>query len=356
MIGVAALQSAAPVPVTILTGFLGAGKTTLLNALLQHPSLSETAVMVNEFGEIGIDHALVDAVQDDMLVLSTGCICCAARGKLLDGFKSLMERRRAGQVWFDRIIVETTGISDPAPVLNAVLFDPDLLGIVRMGAVITVVDALGGTDNLMRYPEALRQVGVADAIVLSKIDLASRNDGPVRAVLERAIDALNPGVPIMASQDVGAVIATVLDPSLGFAGRKPGVRAGLDEAQHHHAETLRATCLRAGPIDIVRLHDFIQLLSRRCGAGLLRLKGLVATIEDPTRPLLVQVVGHMIHPSRRLPGWPDGDRRTRIVAITQGVEASSVSELWSDFFGPPAIDRPDAVALTSSLGSGPGLF
>lgn len=344
-----------PVPIALLTGFLGAGKTTLLEALLRQPAMARTAVLVNEFGEIGIDHLLVGTVERDMLVLNTGCVCCAARGDLIDSLKGLLAARGAGRIDFDRILIETTGTADPGPILNAVLLDPELSRLASIGPVIAVLDAACGTTVLDRHAEALRQVALADSVVLSKLDLLPLSVDRARAELQSRIKASNPTAPILVAQEIDAVVSAILEPDSGSA-REAVQLLPHHHSQHRHSGSLRATCLRAGVVRSGILRDFLRVLIGTEGRSLLRLKGLVATSGEPMRPLLVNVVGEVVHPSRRLPDWPDGDRCTRIVVITEGSEPQSVTDLWDAFFGLPTIDRPDGAALARSLEAGPGLF
>jgi G3E family GTPase len=335
--------TAGPVPVGVLTGFLGAGKTTLLNRLLADPAFAGTAVMVNEFGEIGIDHLLVEAVEGDMLVLTTGCICCAARGDLLSAVETLIERRPA--LGFDRILIETTGLADPGPILNALLLGPVLAGTARQAGLLALVSALDGCAVLDRHDEARRQAALADRILLTKSDLAPHN---VPALRQR-LAALNPDAPIGDARDAMPDLAL-----FEAGGPVRAVPHGHDH--HHHAADarIRSAVLETGPVDASRLAGFVSVLQDRHGAALLRLKGLAALRHDPDRPAVVQAIGHMLHPATRLDRWPDGDRRTRLVAILDEVDPAEVVALWDGFFGGPGIDRPDAAALMGD--EGPGLF
>ena len=331
---------AAPVPLGVLTGFLGAGKTTLLNRLLADPAFAGAAVVVNEFGEVGIDHLLVEAVEGDMLVLTTGCVCCAARGDLLAAVDGLLARQPA--LGFDRILIETTGLADPGPVINALLLGPVLAGTARLGGLLTLVSAVDGATALDRHDEARRQAALADRILITKADLAP---DAVERLRER-LAALNP------SAEIGDARGAAPDPALFDAAT--GVRPRPHGHHRHHAADarIRSVVLETGIVDAARLAGFVAALQGRHGAALLRLKGIAALLHDPGRPAVVQAVGHLLHPASRLDRWPDGERRTRLVAILDGVDPAEVSALWDGFFGGPAIDRPDAAALMGEGGAG----
>ena len=329
------------IDVGVLTGFLGAGKTTLLNRVLAEPGFGATAVIVNEFGEVGLDHLLVEAVSEDLLVLTTGCLCCAARGDLIAALDGLLARR--GALGFDRVVIETTGIADPGPILNAILLGPALGGGVRLGGVLTLVSAPDGMAVLDAHDEARRQVALADRILLTKTDLAPAAAG----ALDGRLAALNPTAPIADAREAP------LDAALFASGAARGL---APEGHHHHAADarLRSVVLDAGTVDAARLAGFVAALQARNGAALLRLKGVAALRHDPDRPTVVQAVGHVLHPATRLRGWPDGEPRTRLVAILDAVDPADVAALWANFFGGPAVDRPDAAALMDE--GNPGLF
>ena len=345
--------SAAATPVAVLTGFLGAGKTTLLNALLRRPEMSDAAVIVNEFGEVGIDHLLVDSVDGDLLTLTTGCLCCAARGDLVEALDDLFARRRGGRVGFVRIVIETTGLADPGPILSVLHGGPNRGWGIIEPRVATVVDASRGADPF-RSREAVHQLAAADLVVLSKTDLAESRDRDAIAGSLQSIHGIHPGVPVVLAQDADGVAAALMSATAEAAS---WTRPERPEAHdHHHLADVTSAVLRTGTVEERRLRLFLDLLTVRLGPDLLRLKGRVALSADPGRPIVIDAVGGEVYPGRTLEAWPDEDIGTRLVAIVRGQTPEPVIDLWASIFGPPRIDRPDAAALATGLGAGPGLF
>lgn len=335
-----------PIPATILTGFLGSGKTTLLNAYLR-AATEPAAVIVNEYGDVGLDHLLVSETRENMVLLENGCICCTVRGDLIAALRELAARRDAGEVpSFQRVVIETTGLADPAPVVHSLMNDLALVLRYRLDRVVTTVAAVPGCTTLDAFPEARKQVAFADAVVVTKADLASAD---ACAALECSLRRLNPGAPMLHVTDGHA------DPALfevgGFdpASRGGDVEAWLNAeavapAHHHHhdhhhdedcphcaAETarhdqeIRNFCvIRDAPIPWTVAAAWLQDLAATHGPDLLRMKGLLHVQERPEGPVVVHGVQHLFHPPAMLDAWPGADRRSRTVFITRGIPQATV--------------------------------
>jgi G3E family GTPase len=306
------------ISVSVVTGFLGSGKTTLIGRVLRDPAFARTAVIVNEFGEIGLDHDLIASSDETLLALTTGCLCCAVRSDLVATLLDLRARRAAGEIAFDRVLIETSGLADPAPILHALMTDADVARDYRLDTVLTVVDALHGEAALGRHPEARRQAALADRLALSKTDIA----GPAET-LRALLATLNPGAPLLLAPDVvPGFLFTAADPEARAARLAalpaPPVRTPFQRAQHTAGiETF--TLQRTQPVPALALTLLLQALAEHCGARLLRLKGLVDVAEMPGQPALIHGVQHVFAPPEFLPAWPSGDHTTRLVFITEGV-------------------------------------
>jgi len=330
--------------VSLLTGFLGSGKTTLLNRLLKRSDMGETAVLVNEFGDIGIDHSLVETVDESMVMLTTGCLCCAVQGDLARALRELFIRRVKGLVpEFRRVVIETTGLADPAPILHTLLNDPVVANRFQLDSVITTVDATHGRGQLDRHLEACKQAAVADRIVMTKTDLA---DAAAMDALAARIDAINPGAPIIRAAHGDVAPERLFGAGLyrpeaksfdvqdwlheeAFRGRAPHEHGSRHDHDHTHEEHDHAThrhddieafCLvRHEAIEWPAFVAWMQTLITHRGENLLRVKGIV-NITGESQPIVIHGVQHVLYPPVRLTRWPNGDRRTRIVFITRGLE------------------------------------
>lgn len=356
-------------PVSVLTGFLGSGKTTLLRHLLQSPAMARTAVVINEFGEVGLDHLLVAKASENMVVMDGGCLCCTIRGDLVDTLKDLFLKRVRGDIpEFDRVVIETTGLADPAPVIHTLMTDPLLNARFRLDGVVATVDAAHGMDQLDKQPESVKQAAVADRIVLTKTDVTEPD---VAAALRRRLRQLNPAAPVIEALFGAADPRTLFDAGLYNPDTKsPDVRRWLkeeayraagDEQDHdghdhedcghdhghdhehcdhehghcahdhdlnRHDDHIRAFCLVENePIEWNRFVDFMEALIDARGDQILRIKGLLNVIEA-AGPVVVHGVQHMFHPPVKLEDWPSDDRRSRVVFITRDVDDDEIAPLF----------------------------
>jgi G3E family GTPase len=364
------------VPVSILTGFLGAGKTTLLNRLIGDPWLADAALIINEFGDVGIDHLLVESSSDGIIELSDGCLCCTVRGELVDTLADLMDRMQTGRIRpFSRVVIETTGLADPVPVMQSVIGHPALGQSYRLEGLVTVVDAVNGLLTLAEHEEARRQVAVADTIVLSKTALAGNQDE-----LRSQLEALNPmarmvsaGQPDLAAQDLfdtGAYDPTErsLDVARWLSSDQDGHAHSHDHSGHHHGHghthdvnrhdrDIRAdSMVFERPIAPEALALFIDLLRSAHGPKLLRMKGIVKLSDNPSRPLVLHAVQSLMSEPVRLSAWPQGAaQETRLVVITRDMPKGFVEELFAGFANEPGIGRADRDALTDNPLAIPGM-
>jgi G3E family GTPase len=331
-------------PVMLLTGFLGSGKTTLLNAWLRSPELADAAVIVNEFGDVGIDHALIASSNDNTIELSTGCLCCTVRGDLVDTLRELQVKRATGEVRaFDRVIIETTGLADPAPVIQALMTMP-VARRFRLQQVVTAVDAVHGLTTLDAHLESVKQAAVADDIIVTKLDVGSPDIVP----LSERLKSLNPGArthrSTLGGPPLPSALATVdiYDPRtkgesvLAWLNAEAYAQHGADEtsgdhqhAHHHdvnrHSADIGSFCLQFDePLHWEHVANWLDALVIGHSDDLLRVKGIL-TVVGRDKPIVVQAVQRLFHPPFELPGWPSDDHRSRIVFITRGLSRDYIA-------------------------------
>lgn len=366
-----------PIPLSVFTGFLGAGKTTLLNRLLKDPAMSNAAVLVNEVGDIGIDHNLYEIVEEGVILLSSGCLCCAVRGDLVNSLENLLRARDNGRCKpFNRVVIETTGIADPASVIHIIMTQPYLTLRYRLDGVITLVDAVNGMKTLDAHEEALKQAAMADRIVITKTDLP---EGAAQlSALRARLRKLNPAAVVLEGQPPAAdlINAGLYNPESKIPDvarwlREEAVIAAEEDAHHHdhhhghhdhghqhhhrhdqasrHDASIKAFSIATDkPIPLNTLEMFLDLMRSAHGDKLLRMKGIVQLADDPDRPVVFHVVQHLMHPPARLDAWPDADHRSRMVCITKDLAPEMVRKMFDAFLGVPQIDTPDKAALTGN--------
>jgi G3E family GTPase len=342
-------------PVTILTGFLGSGKTTLLNRAMRDPAMAKTAVVINEFGEVPLDHVLAAQSDDTIMVLENGCLCCTVFGDLVTTLNNLYHRREDGDIpRFDHVVIETSGLADPSPLIQAFLSDPTLAGLYRIAAVIATVDAVNGPHTLDEHVESVRQVALADQIFITKLDLVEPAKAKAdQAALTARLRWLNPAAKISRIDAQTFDIAAILrSDALAAGGEASGVRAWLNAAayeqrddhahghshdhhehgahDHHHLHDrdIASFCfIREQPIPREALRLLLDALQQNLGPNLLRVKGLINVAEEPERPAVIQGAQHLLHNLTFLERWPDADRRSKIVFITQNFDRAEVEDM-----------------------------
>jgi len=337
-------------PVNVITGFLGSGKTTLLKRLLESPDMADTVVLINEFGEIGLDHHLLEQVDENIVMLQSGCLCCTIRDDLATSMRDLWERRAAGEFGFRRLVVETTGLADPAPIIYTLMADPVIRYHFRLGNIITTIDAVNGLKQLDRQPESVKQAAVADRIVLTKTDISDDDEPALRARLRD----LNPAAPVFHAREKltakKLLTSDLYDPKSKTKEVAHWIDAeafAADEHRHHHdvnrhAGDIHSFCLTFDTaLDWTALGIWLTMLLQAHGEDVLRVKGLL-NVKGMPGPVAIHGVQHVVHPPVHLKRWPDDDRRSRIVFIVRGLERSRVEASLAAFNG-LAADR-DAAA------------
>lgn len=321
------------IPVHVLTGFLGSGKTTLLRHVLTSPGFADCAVLINEFGEIGLDHHLVADVRGDVVLMSSGCICCTIRGDLAQSMRDLYARRERAEISFARLVVETTGLADPTPIISTVMHEQQLRHHFSLGNVIATVDAVNGAAQLDRQPESVKQAAVADRIVLTKTDIS---DPEQLAALEERLTRLNPAAPRWRSANAPPPAELLLDasPDPGQTGAFPLAGEGRDEGGHHHshhdAAIVSFTLTFDAEVDWGVFAIWFTLLLHAHGADVLRVKGLLR-VAGATGPVLVNAVQHLVHPPQHLPAWPEDWRESRLVFIVRNLARAEIEHSFAAF-------------------------
>jgi G3E family GTPase len=334
--------------VNVLTGFLGSGKTTLLRRLLSSEFSGETAVLINEFGEVGIDHLLVGEVAPDTVLLKSGCVCCSIRGELKDAFLGLFSRRQKGEIPpFRRVILETTGLAEPAPIFATLLADPILCHHFRLGLVITVVDCVNAEFQKQSYPEWTAQVTAADRLVISKVDLVGQG---TCASLQESLTKMNRAALIVLAADVNASDFLLLGSGLHDLAPETEARRWIDQTRsesvesicdemagshphrpHHEEGAVKSFCLVfEEQINWAGFGLWLSMLLNRHGANILRVKGIL-NIAEAKYPIAIHGVQHLVHPPVHLTTWPDKDRRSRIIFIVRNLTQETIERSFKAF-------------------------
>lgn len=328
-----------PLPVHILTGFLGSGKTTVLNYLVNSPQFSKTLVIINEFGEVGLDHILVQSTNETTIEMSSGCICCTIRGDLIKTLADMQLRfnPEGGRQPFDRVIIETTGLADPAPIIHTIMTSPELAGDYELRSVIATIDATCFDQTQQAQFEARKQAAVADCLIMTKTDLVEEQE---RLRIEELVRRVNPSAPLVTAVNgavnIDALFAT---PPFSTLDKDADVERWLSEEAYHdshhghhehhhdvnrHGEDISAFCItREEPFPERAFMVWVELLMTLMGENMLRIKGIVH-IDEYDGPLVIHGVQHILYPPFQMEQWPDTDTRTRIVFITKGISKDSI--------------------------------
>ncbi len=326
------------IPLTLVTGFLGSGKSTLLADVLKGEAARDTAVLVNELGAVGLDHLLMGEVETQTVLLDNGCICCSIRGELKDALAALFSRRARGEVPpFSRVVLETTGLATPAPIIATLLADPVIRSHYTLNATITVVDALNAAQQRARHPEWLAQLTAADRILISKVDLVTRAD---LARLSCDLASLNPAADVvLRSTDTDVLLDLLFAPasSPGLISRLGAHSVDFSATgrrlahRGEHERLIESSCIRIDePLDWQVFTLWFTMLLNRHGDKILRVKGLLA-IEGTDGPAVLHAVQHLVHPVLHLDTWPDEIRATRLVFITEGLEGKQIEASYRRF-------------------------
>ena len=332
------------IPVTVITGFLGSGKTTLLSSILKKKEMQKTAVIINEFGEIGLDHALIEHTDENIVELQSGCICCTIQGDLNKTLIDLFDKMMNGKVSsFNRILIETTGLANPVPIIHTLMSSIELIRIYSLDGVITVVDSVNGEKTLDLHEESLKQLALAEKIILSKTDIVDKDE--IKSLVDR-IKEINPVSQIIFSKFGNIPLEEIFglgayDPYKKSADVKNWLAAEKykDKKHHHHHdvnrhnENIRAfSMMSENPVNMIAFSFFRDMITAALGANLLRMKGIV-NIAGEERPAVIHGVQHIFHPVQWLEKWPDNDRRTKLVFITQNIKKKQIEDFFRPLMG-----------------------
>ena len=332
------------IPVTVITGFLGSGKTTLLSSILKKKEMQKTAVIINEFGEIGLDHALIEHTDENIVELQSGCICCTIQGDLNKTLIDLFDKMMNGKVsLFNRVLIETTGLANPVPIIHTLMSSIELIRIYSLDGVITVVDSINGEKTLDLHEESLKQLALAEKIILSKTDIVDKDE--INSLIYR-IKEINPVSQIVFSKFGNIPLEEIFglgayDPYKKSEDVKKWLAAEKykDKKHHHHHdvnrhnENIRAfSMMSENPVNMIAFSFFRDMITAALGANLLRMKGII-NIAGEERPAVIHGVQHIFHPVQWLETWPDNDRRTKLVFITQNIKKEQIEDFFRPLMG-----------------------